>query len=123
MIEYPDLFRIIAVTGLRLSPYVQRRWWEALAKTQWSDGKAIYHSLLFHSVSPRTVDGLLAVLHQHLTPHRLICNCEDLYHQPRFKGSECPCHFFGLRTFHTTRRRDRAHHRLTGDRVGSQRSA
>ena len=42
---------------------------------------------------------------------------------PRFKGSECPCHFFGLRTFHTTRRRDRAHHRLTGDRVGSQRSA
>jgi len=48
---------------------------------------------------------------------------QTLAMEPRFKGSECPCHFFGLRTFHTTRRRDRAHHRLTGDRVGSQRSA
>ena len=43
--------------------------------------------------------------------------------EPTFKGSECPCRFFGLRTLHTTRRRDRAHPRPTGDRVGPQRSA
>ena len=50
-------------------------------------------------------------------------NAADNTFQPTFKGSECPCRFFGLRTLHTTRSRDRAHHRPAGDRVGHQRSA
>src|SRR4029450_12789998 len=42
---------------------------------------------------------------------------------PTFKGSECPCRFLVLRTLHTMRRRDRAHHRPTGDKDGHQRAA
>jgi hypothetical protein len=37
---------------------------------------------------------------------------------PTFKGSECPCRFFGLRALHTTSGPDRVHHRSTGDVVG-----
>ena len=43
--------------------------------------------------------------------------------QPTFKGSECPCRFLVLRTLHTMRSRDRAHHRPTGDKDGHQRAA
>jgi Hydantoinase/oxoprolinase N-terminal region len=43
--------------------------------------------------------------------------------QPTFKGSECLCRFLALRTLHTTRSRDRAHHRPTGDKDGHQRAA
>src|SRR5262249_47818611 len=42
---------------------------------------------------------------------------------PTFKGSECPCRFFGLRALHTTRGPDRVHHRSTGDVVGRHTSA
>ena len=42
---------------------------------------------------------------------------------PTFKGSECLCRFLVLRTLHTTRSRDRAHHSPTGDQDGHQRAA
>jgi hypothetical protein len=47
---------------------------------------------------------------------------EDIFH-PTFKGSECPCRFFGLRVLHTTRRRGPVRHRPAGDEVGPQRTA
>src|SRR5439155_13730343 len=42
---------------------------------------------------------------------------------PTFKGSDCPCRFFGLRALHTTRSRGPARHRPAGDEVGPQRAA
>src|SRR5512145_2652589 len=40
-----------------------------------------------------------------------------------FKGSECPCRFFGLRALHTTKSRGPGRHRPAGAGVEHQRSA
>src|SRR5215510_5779876 len=42
---------------------------------------------------------------------------------PTFKGSECPCRFFGLRARYTTKSQGPVHHTPAGDGVGPQRAA
>src|SRR4029434_4051048 len=62
-------------------------------------------------------------VHHSAPPYRVPLGLSDELFKPTFKGSACSSHFLELRTLHTTRGRDRAHHRPPGDRVGPQRSA
>ena len=47
-------------------------------------------------------------------------NARPIIFAPTFKGSDCPCHLFGLRILHTTRHQGPVPHRPTGDGVGPQ---
>src|SRR4029434_6019125 len=82
--------------------------------------------IVFKTLVQLGITGMSGLLRPHHFPIRLIIPhliSQKRIHKPTFKGSECPCRFLVLRTLHTTRRRDRAHHRPTGDKVGPQRSA
>jgi len=82
MSNFPDLYRILTQTGLRLPHEIQAAWWRALSQSQWSECQAVYNLFRFYGGEMRVSrERWQEIVWQQLHPQRLIRTIEDLVKQ------------------------------------------
>src|ERR1700757_1608616 len=78
------------------------------AKAAYSDLQALLRDTRVEAVfiaSPNALHAVQALAAARAGKHVLVEKPMATTLEPTFKGSECPCRFFGLRALHTTRSR------------------
>ena len=118
----PDLLQLLAIQGCIVTIDAMGCQTAIAAQIQDQGGDYL---LALKANHKKAYKAIKAHFHQEIEHNLAWRNDENFFDafDPTFKGSECPCRFFGLRALHTTKSRGPVRHRPADAGVEHQRAA